>query len=124
MTEKGNDFVDAARAVADERYAGRFERGFAHLALQVAFPTYSFSEDQAEEITAIDRKGDLGVDGIHIDEDEQQVLMFQSKSSASLNDPELHSHISDFISTPGKLLSDEWVKKAHSEMQALPTSFG
>jgi len=123
MTDERSEFVDAVSAIADEIYRGQFDRGFAHLALQLAFPTFAFTDDQAEEIIRIDRRGDLGIDGVYIAEEEQQVLLFQSKSSSTLSDTELHDFIAAFASTPSKLQSDKWTAKAHSEMQALANEF-
>jgi len=123
MPDNGSEFVDAARAIADDRYNGEFEHGFAHLALQVTFPTFAFTDDQAEEIISVDRRGDLGADGIYIAEEEQQILLLQSKSSSSLGDTELHDEIATFISVPSKLESDEWAAKAHPEMKALANEF-
>jgi len=123
MTDQRSEFVDAVSAIADDRYDGQFERGFAHLALQVAFPTFAFTDSQAEEIIGVDRRGDLGVDGIYIAEEEQQVLLFQSKSSPTFSDTQLHDLILAFTSTPSKLQSDEWVARAHPEMKVLANEF-
>jgi AIPR protein len=123
MTDEMNDFRDAANAIAAERYSGEYSRGFAHLAVQVAFPTFGFTDDQAEEIVTVDRRGDLGCDGIQIADEEQQILMFQSKSSASLTDSQLHDYISSFISVPSKLDSDQWLSKAHPDMRALANEY-
>jgi len=123
MTDERSEFIDAVGAIAEERYGSRFDRGFAHLALQLAFPTFSFTDDQAEEIISIDRRGDLGIDGLYIADDERQVLLLQSKSSSTLSDTELHDYIAAFAATPTKLQTDKWTAKAHSEMQALANEF-
>jgi hypothetical protein len=116
-------FAVQASAIADERYSGRYDRGFAHLALQLAFPNFEFTDDQVEELIAVDRHGDLGVDAVYIDKDEEQVLLFQSKSSAGLGDTELHKEISAFLRSTEKLLDDAWVRDAHQDMQALANEF-
>ena len=67
MPDSQDEFNVAARAIADERYDGSYAKGFAHLALQIAFPTYSFTDDEAEEIRSVDRKGDLGMDSVYVD---------------------------------------------------------
>lgn len=123
MASDADEFISACQAIADERYSGELDRGFAHLALQLAFPTQEFSDDQAEDIISIDRRGDLGLDGLFVDEAERQVLLFQSKSSPLLKDAELHKEISAFIGVPAKLLSDEWLAKAHAELAALANDF-
>src|ERR1700674_2773726 len=123
MANDEDECTSACQAVADERYSGELDRGFAHLSLQLAFPTLELSDDQSEDIISVDRRGDLGLDGLYVDHDERQVLLFQAKSSPALKDAELHKEISAFIGVPAKLLSDEWVAKAHAEMRALANEF-
>jgi len=123
MPDARDDFTAAAQAIADERYSGNFARGFAHLSFQPSFPTFEFTDDTAEEVTSVDRRGDLGADGLFIDDDEQQILLFQAKSGTTLKDAKLHEQISTFVSCPTKLLSDDWVSKAHSEMKSLANDF-
>jgi hypothetical protein len=123
MTQIRDDFQLAVQALADERYSGEFSAGFAHLAFQLVFPTYEFTDEKAEEVTSVDRRGDLGADGLLIDDDQHEILLFQSKSSSGLRDTDLHKEISVFVALPTKFLSDEWVKKAHREMRALANEF-
>ena len=123
MVASDDEFNLACQSIASERYSGELDRGFAHLALQLAFPTQELSDDQAEDIISVDRRGDLGIDGLFVDEAEQQILLFQSKSSPTLKDAELFKEISAFIGLPAKLLNDEWVKKAHAEMKVLANEF-
>ena len=124
MTSTLETYFDAAAAaIADERYGGSAERGFAQLAFQLSFPTYAFSDDQAEEATSVDRKGDLGADAVFVSDDDRRVLVFQSKSSGGLSDTQLHDEIAKFRRVLDKLVSDDWVEKAHVEMQSLANEF-
>lgn len=118
-----DEFAVAMQALAEERYSGEPDRGFAHLAFQLSYPTLDFTDEQAEEVTAIDRPGDLGADGLYVDEEGEQVLLFQSKSSAALKDTQLHKDISDFVDVPSKLMNDEWVEAAHAEMRSLANEY-
>ena len=119
----GEAFSAASRAVADDRYGGEFDRGFAHLALQLTFPTLELTDEQAEDIISFDRSGDLGVDGGYIDADGQTIYLFQSKSSAAMHEPELHEKIAAFTDSTSKLMSDLWLAKAHTDMRAFANEF-
>jgi len=112
-------FRQACQAVADDRFSGRFDRGFASLAFQLAFPDRALTDDQADEAIGIDKKGDLEADGIYIDPEGQDICIYQSKSSASLDETALHGFITKFLDAPARLCSSEWLKKANPEVQAL-----
>jgi len=49
VTTTDGEFVIDARAIAEDRYGGKFASGFTHLAFTLAFPTFNFTEDQADE---------------------------------------------------------------------------
>ena len=124
MAQASDGYVSTtAAAIGEERYDGDETRGFAHLALQLSFPTSAFTDDQADEETSIDRKGDLGADAVIVQADEQRILLFQSKSSAGLGETELHDSIASFLKVPDKLFSDGWVAKAHAELKGLANEF-
>lgn len=123
MSEPRRDFRDACTALADERYSGNAAAGFRHLAFQLSFPTQGFSDEEAENETSIDRKGDLGFDAIRFDDDEHIVLIFQAKSSPSMGDSDVAANVAAFVSAPAKLLDDGWVAKAHPEIRVIANEF-
>jgi len=123
MTREQSEFLQAAEAIAGERYRGDLERGFSHLAFQLSFPSFSFSDDQADDATSVDRRGDLGADAVYIADEEHEVLLFQSKASSALTDTLLHDLITAFRGVPAKFVSDQWVGHAHQEMKALANDF-
>jgi len=118
-----SEFDAACRSVADERYRGVFDRGFAHLSLQLSFPDVGLSDDEADEAISIDRTGDLGVDTLSFAESERTILIFQSKSTADYDAPTLQKDISDFLGVIRKLESREWRRTAHSELRSLANEF-
>ena len=87
MTNDVDEFFSAVDAIADERYQGLYERAFAHLGFQLAFPTNSYTDDEAEDHTSVDRSGDLGADALIIDEEAGQILLYQAKSSKGTQRP-------------------------------------
>jgi len=120
---RDSDFSVAMQALADERYAGRAQPAFAHLAFQMTFPTFNFSDDAADEATSVDRRGDLGADAVFVADEERQILLFQAKSSPGLTDTEVHDFITAFLGVPNKLDSNGWVAKAHREMKTIANDF-
>lgn len=123
MTSGESYFDTVVASIADERYEGDSRKAFALLAFQLSFPTNGFTDDEAEEATSVDRKGDLGADAVFISEDEKRALLFQAKSSIELTETVLHDEITSFLAVPTKLFSDKWVEKAHEEMKALANEF-
>jgi hypothetical protein len=123
MAESDSEFIEAARAIAEERYAGAFDRGFAHVALQVSAPTMSLSDDEAFDAISVDRAGDLGCDGLLIDNEEQNIFIFQSKSSPALPPADLHKIAADLITTGAKLKNPAWYAHAHEDMRGLAEDF-
>lgn len=78
-----NAFRDYVAELAETWYDGDQRKAFRHLAFQQVAPDPLLSDPQIIELTAIDRSGDLEVDGWFVDETGESVLLFQSVGGES-----------------------------------------
>ena len=71
-------FRDHISELMDTWYDGESNKAFRHAAFQQIAPDPSLSDEQIIEMTAIDKSGDLEVDGWIIDDTSEEFFLFQS----------------------------------------------
>lgn len=101
---------------AREYYRGDRDKGFRHWAFKEVFLEDDLSDSQVMDKTRIDGPDDFGVDGVHIDDSEEQkvVNLFQCKHlqpGTTVGDEELQA----FLGAPSKLLTPQLIAKARNE---------
>ena len=97
-------FRDHVAELADTWYEGDETRAFRHAAFQQVAPDPLLTDPQIIELTAIDRSGDLEVDGWFVDETGETVLLFQSVGGGG-KVPE--SKVTKFWQAPEQILHAE-----------------
>ena len=87
VTNPGNEAVDRFREHIDELtetlYPGASEQAFRHVAFQQTAPDPALSDQQNIELTAIDKSGDLEIDGFFDDDTAEEFFLFQSAGGLS-----------------------------------------
>ena len=73
-----NRFRDHVSELTETWYDGDSNKAFRHAAFQQIAPDPSLSDEQIIEMTAIDKSGDLEVDGWIVDDTSEEIVLFQS----------------------------------------------
>ena len=73
-----SQFKDHVEELSGTWYEGDDRQAFRHAAFQLIAPDATLSDEQVIEMTAIDKKDDLEVDGWFVDEGSETFLIFQS----------------------------------------------
>ena len=77
-TEALRRFRDHVSELTETWYDGDSNKAFRHAAFQQIAPDPSLSDEQIIEMTAIDKSGDLEVDGWIVDDTSEEFVLFQS----------------------------------------------
>lgn len=100
--------------VAATHYEGYSEEAFRHVAFQQTAPDPALSDQQVIELTAIDKSGDLEIDGFFDDDTAEEFFLFQSAGGSSVTE---ESKLAKFWQAPEEVLVPERV--ANSPNQSL-----
>ena len=76
-------FNDHIAELAETWYDKDESKAFRHAAFQLAAPDPNIADAQVIELTAIDKTGDLEIDGWYIDDNDESILLFQSQGGKS-----------------------------------------
>ena len=71
-------FREHISELAETLYEGYTEQSFRHVAFQQTAPDPALSDQQVIELTAIDKSGDLEIDGFFDDDTAEEFFLFQS----------------------------------------------
>lgn len=77
-------------------------KAFRHAAFQLTLPDPNVADAQIIELTAIDKSGDLEIDGYFVDDQDESVLLFQSQGSGSRAD---EGKVAKFWMAPEEILN-------------------
>ena len=112
----GNEVVERFREHVDELaqtlYEGRIEQAFRHVAFQQTAPDPALSDQQVIELTAIDKPGDLEVDGYFDDDTTEEFFLFQSAGGSTRVD---EGKLTKFWEAPQEVLNPERVAKTPNQ---------
>ena len=102
-----SQFREHLKELSETWYEGDTRKAFRHAAFQLLAPDVTLSDEQVIEMTAIDKKDDLEVDGWFVDETSESVLLFQSVGGETRVDEE---SVIKFWQSAEELLNAERVK--------------
>ena len=112
----GNEVVERFREQIDELaetlYEGVVEQAFRHVAFQQTSPDPALSDQQVIELTAIDKPGDLEIDGYYDDATAEEFFLFQSWGG-STNVGE--GKVAKFWGAPEEILNPQRVANTPNE---------
>lgn len=115
-SKHNNELVARFREHIDELaetfYEGYIEQAFRHVAFQQTAPDLALSDQQVIELTAIDKSGDLEIDGYFVDETAEEFFLFQSAGGAKAVD---EGKLTKFWEAPQEILNPERVNKTPNE---------
>ena len=107
-----NYFDEHLKEIADTYYDGDEQKSFRHAAFQVLAPDPTLSDEQVIEMTAIDKSGDMEIDGWFVDEQAETVFLFQSVGGKSrVNE----AKVTKFWEAPNELLSLERMAESNNQ---------
>ena len=107
-----NYFDEHLKEIADTYYDGDEQKSFRHAAFQVLAPDPTLSDEQVIEMTAIDKSGDMEVDGWFVDEQAETVFLFQSVGGKSRV---TEDKVTKFWEAPNELLNAERMAKSKNQ---------
>lgn len=99
--------------IAGTYYDGDERKAFRHAAFQVLAPDPTFSDEQVIQMTAIDKSGDMEIDGYYVDDESETVFLFQSAGGKTRV---AEAKVAKFWEAPNELLNAE--RMAESKNQA------
>ena len=99
-------FRDHVSELTETWYDGDTLGAFRHAAFQQIAPDPSLSDDQVLEMTAIDKSGDLEVDGWVVDETSEEFVLFQSVGGKTRVD---EASVAKFWMSPEEVLNPDRV---------------
>ena len=105
-------FREHVRELSETWYEGDDGRAFRHAAFQMVAPDVTLSDEQVIEMTAIDKKDDLEVDGWFVDETSESILLFQSVGGENRVGEE---SLAKFWQSPEELLNAERVNENQNQ---------
>ena len=97
-------FNDHIAELAETWYDQDESKAFRHAAFQLAAPDPNIADAQVIELTAIDKTGDLEIDGWYVDENDESILLFQSQGGQNRAN---EAKVSKFWLSPQELLEPE-----------------
>ncbi len=98
--------------IAHTHYGGDDLESFRHAAFQVLAPDPTLSDEQVIEMTAIDKPGDMEVDGWFVDEESETVFLFQSVGGKTKVG---EAKVTKFWESPIELLNAKRMTKSKSQ---------
>ncbi len=87
-------------------------QAFRHAALQLTLPDPNVADRRIIEITGIDKSGDLEIDGYFIDDQDENILLFQSQGGKSRA---TEGKVSKFWMAPEEVLNPSRVDASNNE---------
>ena len=105
-------FRDHVSELTETWYDGDSNKAFRHAAFQQIAPDPSLSDEQIIEMTAIDKSGDLEVDGWIVDDTAEEFVLFQSVGGKNRVD---EGSLSKFWSSPDEILDPDRVADTPNE---------
>ena len=106
------EFRDHVSELAATWYEDDETKAFRHAAFQLALPDPNVADAQIIELTAIDKSGDLEIDGYFVDDQDESILLFQSQGG---NNRVAEGKISKFWMAPEELLNPSRVDASNNE---------
>ena len=107
-----NYFNDHLQEIAGTYYDGDERKAFRHASFQALAPDPALSDEQVIEMTAIDKSGDMEIDGWFVDDESETVFLFQAVGGKSKVD---EAKITKFWEAPNELLNAERMAKSKSQ---------
>ena len=115
-TEAKNEWIAEFRSQLAELAANWYEDdisgAFRHLAFQILAPDPTLSDEQVIQMTAIDKSGDLEIDGWLVDETSETVFLFQAFGGESRV---AEAKVAKFSESPHELLNQDRVDKTNNQ---------
>ena len=115
-TRVKNDWITEFRSQLSELAANWYENdepgAFRHLAFQTLAPDPTLSDEQVIQMTAIDKSGDLEVDGWLVDETSETIFLFQAFGGESRVE---EGKVAKFVEAPHELLNPERVDESPNQ---------
>lgn len=105
------DFEEQVTELAETWYDKDETRAFRHLAFQQLAPDPNLTDNDIIELTAIDKSGDLEVDGAFLDDQDESILLFQSTGGSSRTKED---KLAKFWNAPTELLTPERVQATNN----------
>ena len=106
------DFRSHVSELAATYYEEDETKAFRHAAFQLTLPDPNVADAQIIELTAIDKSGDLEIDGYFVDDQDESVLLFQSQGGKSRA---TEGKASKFWMAPEELLNPSRVDASNNE---------
>ena len=106
------DFRDHVSELAATYYEEDETKAFRHAAFQLTLPDPNVADAQIIELTAIDKSGDLEIDGYYVDDQDESILLFQSQGG---NSRATEGKVSKFWMAPEELLNPSRVSASNNE---------
>ena len=106
------NFDDHIKEIAETYYGGNERDAFRHAAFQILAPDPTLSDEQVIEMTAIDKSGDLEVDGWFVDDEAETVFLLQSMGG---NSKVAEAKVAKFWEAPNELLDFERVRSSSNQ---------
>ena len=97
-------FSEHLNELAETLYEGVTEQAFRHVAFQQTAPDPALSDQQVIELTAIDKSGDLEIDGYFDDDTAEEFFLFQSAGGSARVD---EAKLAKFWGAPQEILVPE-----------------
>ena len=115
-SKHNNELVERFREHVDELaetlYERHVEQAFRHVAFQQTAPDLALSDQQVIELTAIDKPGDLEIDGYFVDETAEEFFLFQS---AGGDNAVGEGKLTKFWEAPQEIVNPERVAETPNE---------
>lgn len=105
-------FREHVEELAETHYERVSTQAFRHAAFQLTAPDPSLSDPQVIELTAIDKSGDLEIDGWFVDDTSEQFLIFQSSGG---DEKVSEGKVSKFWESVQEVLNPERVEKTYNQ---------
>lgn len=109
VVERFREHIDE---LAETHYEGQVEQAFRHVAFQQTAPDPSLSDQQIIELTAIDKSGDLEIDGSFDDDTAEEFFLFQSAGGSTKVD---EGKLAKFWGAPQEILTPERLESTANE---------
>ena len=105
-------FRDYVSELSETWYEGDERQAFRHAAFQQTAPDPSLSDAQVIELTAIDKPGDLEIDGWFDDDTAEVFLLFQAVGGENRVD---EASLTKFWESPQEVLNPERIAATHNQ---------
>lgn len=106
------EFQEHLTELAETWYDGDQRKAFRHAAFQIIVPDPTLSDEQVIELTAIDKSGDLEVDGYFVDDESETVFLFQATGGQS---PTAEDKVAKFWQAPEELLNSRRIAESNNQ---------